>query len=80
MNLEEIKELVQVVIESGVAELEVTRGDNKVRIKKNSQVVTQEIVVPAQAGVQAPAGGAQMVAPPVPPPWVSPGCWSPPYV
>jgi acetyl-CoA carboxylase biotin carboxyl carrier protein len=64
MNLEEIKELVQVVVESGVAELEVTRGDNKVLIKKNSQTVTQEIVVPAQAGVQAaaPVGVAPVAA------------------
>ncbi len=53
MNLKEIKELIQVVIESGVAELEVTRGDNKVRIRRNANVTTQEIVVPAQAAAAA---------------------------
>jgi acetyl-CoA carboxylase biotin carboxyl carrier protein len=55
MNLQEIKELVQVVVESGIAELEVTRGDNMVRIKKNSQVIVQEVLAPAQAGPQAAA-------------------------
>ena len=55
MNLEEIKELVQVVIDSGVAELEVTRGENKVRIRRNFQVSTHDIVVPAH---HAPAPAA----------------------
>jgi acetyl-CoA carboxylase biotin carboxyl carrier protein len=67
MNLEEIKELVQVVVESGVAELEVTRGDNKVRIRKNSSMAAQEIVVPAQAApvavTAAPVTPAQLASP-----------------
>ncbi|MCP5120662.1 MAG: acetyl-CoA carboxylase biotin carboxyl carrier protein [bacterium] len=64
MTLEEIKELVKVVIDSGVAELEVTRGDNSVRIRRNSPAA-QEIVLPAQA---APAPPAAAVTPnPAPP-------------
>lgn len=56
MNLEEIKELVQLVIDSGVAELEVTRGEDKVRIRRNTNVTTQEIIVPAQAASVVTAG------------------------
>jgi acetyl-CoA carboxylase biotin carboxyl carrier protein len=73
MNLEEIKELVQVVVESGVAELEVTRGDNKVRIQRSHNVTTQEIVVPPQAAqvapqpVMPPAANPVAVAPAAPP-------------
>ena len=33
MTIEEIKELIQVVLETGIAELEVQRGENRVRIK-----------------------------------------------
>jgi acetyl-CoA carboxylase biotin carboxyl carrier protein len=33
MTLEEIRELIQLVTETGVAELEVQRGDNRVRIR-----------------------------------------------
>jgi len=32
MNISEIKEMIQAVVESGVAELEVQRGENRVRI------------------------------------------------
>jgi acetyl-CoA carboxylase biotin carboxyl carrier protein len=70
MTLEEIKELVQVVIDSGVAELEITRGDNKVRIKRSSGVTTQEIVVPAQAAAQPVA--ASVAAAPAPAPATAP--------
>src|SRR5579872_7164419 len=34
MSNEEIRELVQLVIESGVAEIEVQRGENRVRIRR----------------------------------------------
>jgi acetyl-CoA carboxylase biotin carboxyl carrier protein len=34
MSNEEIRDLVQLVIESGVAEIEVQRGDNRVRIRR----------------------------------------------
>ncbi|MCU1262158.1 MAG: biotin carboxyl carrier protein [Bryobacterales bacterium] len=35
MTLEEIRELIKLVSETGVAELEVQRGDNRVRIRLN---------------------------------------------
>ncbi len=61
MDLKEIKELVQVVIDSGVAELEVTRGDSKVRIRRQSEAPRQEIIVPAHP--MAFAGQAVGAAP-----------------
>jgi acetyl-CoA carboxylase biotin carboxyl carrier protein len=56
MTIEEIKELIQVVRDTGIAELEVQRGENRVRIK--GSVVTQEVV--ASGTAQAPV--AQFVA------------------
>jgi len=55
MNLEEIKELIQLVIDTGIAELEVTRGEDTVRIRRNSPVAAQEIVVPAPTVAAQPA-------------------------
>ena len=56
MTLDEIKELIQLVLDSGVAELEVARGDSRVRIKRSADTTTQEIVLPAQASANpAPA-------------------------
>ena len=60
MTFDEIKELIQVVKDSGVAELEVQRGDNRVWIKRAAGM-TQEIVVPADSAapvVFAPAAPA----------------------
>ncbi len=61
MTLEEIKELIQVVLDSGVAELEVTRGDDKVRIRRDSPATVHEVMLPAHA---APHGSAHGGAPP----------------
>lgn len=47
MTVDEIKELIQVVNESGIAELEVQRGENRVRIRRAG--AAQEYTVPAQA-------------------------------
>jgi acetyl-CoA carboxylase biotin carboxyl carrier protein len=53
MTVEEIKELIQVVNESGVAELEVQRGENRVRIRRATAPAPQEFVIP-HAPVMAP--------------------------
>ena len=47
MTIQEIRELVQVVTESGIAELEVERGDNRVHIKR-SYGMAQEVVLNAE--------------------------------
>ena len=51
MTIEEIRELIQLVNETGVAELEVQRGENRVRIRKSFGTETGVILqssVPAQ--------------------------------
>ena len=62
MNLEEIKELIQLVIDTGIAELEVTRGENTVRISRNSGGAAQQFMVPAQAMTADPAAPAEPAA------------------
>jgi acetyl-CoA carboxylase biotin carboxyl carrier protein len=47
MTIDEIKELIRVVQETGIAELEVRRGDDTVRIKRASSPSSQEVMMPA---------------------------------
>jgi acetyl-CoA carboxylase biotin carboxyl carrier protein len=68
MTLQEIRELIQLVIETGVAELELQRGDSKLRIKRTHGATT-EVTIPAQsmmhlAAHPAPAPTAQPAAVP----------------
>ena len=42
MTIDEIKELIRVVHETGVAELEVQRGDNRVRIRSSVGAVNED--------------------------------------
>ena len=57
MTVDEIKELIQVVNESGIAELEVQRGDNRVRIRRATRA--------AAAGIRA-ARARPVIAPVAP--------------
>jgi acetyl-CoA carboxylase biotin carboxyl carrier protein len=59
MTIEEIRELIQLVSDTGVAELEVQRGDNRVRIRKSFGVETEVVVHPSPATTfAAPAAPA----------------------
>jgi len=62
MTNDEIKELIQLVVESGIAELEVERGGDRVRIRRTSEpaVVAPPVAAPAPATVVevGPAGSA----------------------
>ena len=51
MTVDEIRELIALATETGVAELEVQRGDNRVRIRRGSFTAPQEIVVAAPSYV-----------------------------
>ena len=51
MDLRKLKKLIDLVEESGITELEVTEGEEKVRIAKNPNVCRP-------AGVHGAAGGA----------------------
>jgi len=68
MTIDEIKELIHVVQDTGIAELEVRRGDNTVRIKR-ANAAAQEVVVPAVLPVSVsgmPAATTVAVPPMVP--------------
>jgi acetyl-CoA carboxylase biotin carboxyl carrier protein len=63
VTVDEIRELINLAAETGVAELEVQRGDNRVRIRRASFAGPQEIVMsPAYAA--APVLAAAPVAQP----------------
>lgn len=61
MNIEEIKELIRLANESGVAELEVQRGEHRVRIKRGG--LEREVVLPP-APVTVTTVAAPVAAPP----------------
>lgn len=55
MTVDEIRELIHLASETGIAELEVQRGDNRVRIRRASFTPTQEVMVASQPNVSVPA-------------------------
>jgi acetyl-CoA carboxylase biotin carboxyl carrier protein len=59
MTIDEIRELIHLTSETGIAELEVQRGDNRVRIRRGNVPALSEAVI-------VPEGGAQAAAPPKP--------------
>ena len=70
MTLEEIRELIQAVIDSGIAELEVKRGDSNVRIRRTPRVS----ITHRESASPAPIAYAVDPAPvPAPPPAAAPG-------
>jgi acetyl-CoA carboxylase biotin carboxyl carrier protein len=67
MTVDEIRELIALTAETGVAELEVQRGDHRVRIRRASFASAQEIVLgaPAYAAAAQPAAQAPHAIPAV---------------
>lgn len=70
MDLRKLKKLIDLVEESGIAELEITEGEEKVRISRNnssnapaSASVMQVAAVPAAGGAVAPPPAAEPAAP-----------------
>jgi acetyl-CoA carboxylase biotin carboxyl carrier protein len=59
VTIDEIRELIALANESGVAELEVQRGEDRVRIRRAGFAGTQEITI-------APGGVSTGVPPPAP--------------
>jgi acetyl-CoA carboxylase biotin carboxyl carrier protein len=71
MTLEEIRELIQLVTETGVAELEVQRGENRVRIRLSAPAEAQMAPGPVYHAVPAVAPAPhkpEHVGPPPPDP------------
>jgi len=73
MDLRKLKKLIDLVQESGIAELEVTEGEEKVRIRSGSVPEVTPAVPPGLAATQpmpviAPAGAGAPAAEPAPTP------------
>ena len=64
MTVDEIRELIALATETGIAELEVQRGDNRVRIRRSSFTAPQEIVVAAPSYAAPSAPSTFATAPP----------------
>jgi acetyl-CoA carboxylase biotin carboxyl carrier protein len=65
MTLEEIRELIRLVSETGVAELEVQRGDTRVRIRQGS-VSESTVLLPSSSAPQAGAPAPRQETPRAP--------------
>ncbi|MGE5489445.1 MAG: acetyl-CoA carboxylase biotin carboxyl carrier protein [bacterium] len=65
MTVDDIRELIKIVTETGVAELEVQRGDNRVRIRRVLRPAIQTFTAPAAVAVpeHAAAAPAAVAAP-----------------
>jgi acetyl-CoA carboxylase biotin carboxyl carrier protein len=65
MDLRKLKKLIDLVQESGIAELEITEGEEKVKIVKGGRAVPEAAMLPAPTAAPAPAAPAG-AAPPTP--------------
>lgn len=63
MDLRKLKKLIELVQESGIAELEITEGEERVRIARGGNVNVTPLAVPAAASVASPAPVANATAP-----------------
>ncbi|MEW6689866.1 MAG: acetyl-CoA carboxylase biotin carboxyl carrier protein [Pseudomonadota bacterium] len=71
MDLRKLKKLIDLVQESGIAELEVTEGEEKVRIARGGAISVTPVAAatgPAAAPAAGAAGGAAAVPAAEPPP------------
>jgi acetyl-CoA carboxylase biotin carboxyl carrier protein len=66
MSNDEIKQLVQLVIDSGIAELEVQRGQDRVRIRRTPGMRATDIVLPSAATAAPSAQETSRVSSPSP--------------
>jgi acetyl-CoA carboxylase biotin carboxyl carrier protein len=70
MTIEEIRELIQLLTDTGIAELEVQRGDNRVRIRRSFGVETgvlPPLVLAPPGPSAAPAPALKTETPPAKP-------------
>jgi len=65
MDLRKLKKLIDLVEESGIAELEITEGEEKVKIVKSGSGARSAFMVPAPAPAAAPHGAPVATQPPV---------------
>ena len=53
MDIRKVKKLIELLEESGIAEIEIHEGEESVRISRNSQQVPQAMYAPAPAPLAA---------------------------
>jgi len=58
MDIRKIKKLIELLENSGLAEIEIKEGDDAIRISRSSAVVETIVAAPAAAAVAAPAPAA----------------------
>jgi acetyl-CoA carboxylase biotin carboxyl carrier protein len=63
MTVDEIRELIHLATETGVAELEVQRGDNRVRIRRDSFSQMQEVMLSPHPNAPVPAPATAATTP-----------------
>ena len=66
MDIRKIKKLIELLEESGLAEIEITEGEESVRIARNTpaaQVLTQYAAAPAPVAAAVPAQAAATATP-----------------
>jgi acetyl-CoA carboxylase biotin carboxyl carrier protein len=63
MDLRKLKKLIDLVQESGISELEITEGEERVRIASGGAVSVTPLAAAAPAPVAAPVAAAPAVAP-----------------
>jgi acetyl-CoA carboxylase biotin carboxyl carrier protein len=66
MDLRKLKKLIDLVEESGIAELEITEGEEKVRITRNMQTAPQAVYMHPQQALPPPPTAAPPQAPAAP--------------
>jgi acetyl-CoA carboxylase biotin carboxyl carrier protein len=67
MTIEEIRELIQLLSDTGIAELEVQRGENRVRIRKSFGAETNVELQPATPAAAPAAPALKAETPPARP-------------
>ena len=53
MDIRKVKKLIELLEESGIAELEIREGEESVRISRSSQVAPASVAAPAPVAVPA---------------------------
>ncbi len=68
MTVEEIRELINLATETGIDELEVQRGDNRVRIRRSLAGHQEFLLAPPGSAPRADQAAAPTIAPAIQPP------------
>jgi acetyl-CoA carboxylase biotin carboxyl carrier protein len=71
MDVREIKKLIKMVDNSGIAEIEIIDGDNSIRISRTSSIIAAPVAVAPAPAALAPVAVAPVVAAEAPAPAVA---------